>query len=251
MMRKVVSMFALAGILASGVASPVLAFSDSEKKEIETILQEYLLANPEILVEVQKRLEDKREAARQEQATKAVSTNHDQIFNSKNDIVLGNPAGKYTVVEFFDYNCGYCKGALADMDAVISSNPDVKFVLKEFPILGEDSVAAHKVADAFRLIAPEKYGDFHRALLTGQHADEAIAIGIAKDLGVTEEALRAKMASDSHDDRVRDTYRLAQELGITGTPSYVVGNEAVFGAIGAEALTQKVANLGQCGKTTC
>lgn len=138
-----------------------------------------------------------------------------------------------TIVEFFDYNCGYCKRAMSDMDDILAKDKNVRFVLKELPILGPDSLAAHKVSAAFRVIAPEKYGDFHRALLGAEErATEETAIAVAAKLGVTEAQLREKMDDGPYDASVREAYTLANELGITGTPSYVVGNEAVFGAVG-------------------
>lgn len=248
---KFKSLFAATALSIVSMAGGAQAFDDGQKEEIGKIVREYLLAHPEIMVEVQQALEKKQAEERAAQAKTAVKENADSIFNASTDIALGNPKGKTTIVEFFDYNCGYCKRAVADMDAIIQANPDVRFVLKEFPILGQDSVDAHKVSYAFKLIAPEKYGDFHRALLTGEHADEARAIEVAKSLGVTEEALRAKMAEAPHDDSVREAYRLASKLGITGTPSYILGDEAVFGAVGETELSQKIASVRQCGKTTC
>jgi protein-disulfide isomerase len=113
-------------------------------------------------------------------------------------------------------------------------------------------VAAHRVSDAFRKIAPEKYGDFHRTLLGGrEHANEAVALAVAADLGVTETQIRAKMAEAGNEASVRETYGIAEALGVSGTPSYVVGSEAIFGAIGAEAIKTKVANVQSCGKTIC
>lgn len=248
---KFKSLFAATALSIVSMAGGAQAFDDGQKEEIGKIVREYLLAHPEIMVEVQQALEKKQAEERAAQAKAAVKENSDAIFNASTDIALGNPEGKTTIVEFFDYNCGYCKRAVSDMDAIIESNPDVRFVLKEFPILGQDSVDAHKVSYALKLIAPEKYGDFHRALMTGEHADEARAIEVAKSLGVTEEALRAKMAEAPHDDSVREAYRLASKLGITGTPSYILGDEAVFGAVGETELSQKIASVRQCGKTTC
>ncbi|MBR7518288.1 thioredoxin domain-containing protein, partial [Mycobacterium tuberculosis] len=86
----------------------------------------------------------------------------DKLFNSSLDAVFGNPKGDVTVVEFFDYNCGYCKRALPDMDALLKSDPKLRFVMKEFPILGPDSTKAHIVAKAFKALMPEKYLEFHR-----------------------------------------------------------------------------------------
>jgi protein-disulfide isomerase len=138
------------------------------------------------------------------------------------------------------------------MDAILEKDKNVRFVLKELPILGPDSIAAHKVSAAFREIAPEKYGDFHRALLGGEErATEETAIAVAGKLGVAEADLRKKIDENTQDEAVKEAYTLANNLGITGTPSYVVGREAVFGAVGAEELETKVANVRACGKTAC
>jgi protein-disulfide isomerase len=248
---KFKSLFAATALTFATVAGGAQAFDQSQKDEIGKIVREYLIAHPEVLVEAQQALEKKQAQDRMNQAKVAVKENADAIFNAATDISLGNPQGKTTVVEFFDYNCGYCKRAVSDMDAILKANPDVRFVLKEFPILGQDSVDAHKVSFAVKTVAPEKYGDFHRALMSGEHANEARAIEVAKSLGVSEEALRAKMAEVSQDDSVRQAYELATKLGITGTPSYIIGDEAVFGAVGESELNQKIASVRQCGKTTC
>lgn len=248
---KFKSLFAATALTAMSIAGGAQAFDDGQKEEIGKIVREYLIAHPEVLIEVQQALEKKQADERMAQAKAAVKENSEAIFNSPTDLALGNPQGKTTIVEFFDYNCGYCKRAVSDMDAIIKANPDVRFVLKEFPILGQDSVDAHKVSFAFKQIAPEKYGDFHRALMTGEHANEARALEVAKSLGVTEESIRAKMTETPHDDSVREAYRLAQQLGITGTPSYILGDEAVFGAVGESELAQKIASVRQCGKTAC
>jgi protein-disulfide isomerase len=248
---KFKSLFAATALSVISVAGGAQAFDDGQKEEIGKIVREYLLANPEVLVEVQQAFEKKQAEERMAKAKTAVKENADAIFNASTDIALGNPDGKTVVVEFFDYNCGYCKRAVSDMDTIIKANPDVRFVLKEFPILGQDSVDAHKVSYAVKLIAPEKYGDFHRALMSGEHANEARAIEVAKSLGIAEDTLRAKMVETPHDDSVREAYRLASQLGITGTPSYILGDEAVFGAVGETELSQKIASVRQCGKTTC
>ena len=248
---KFKSLFAATALSIVSIAGGAHAFDQGEKDEIGKVVREYLLSHPELLVEVQQALEKKQADERMAQARVAVKENAAAIFNGAADIALDNSEGKTTIVEFFDYNCGYCKRAVSDMDAIIKANPDVRFVLKEFPILGQDSVDAHKISHAVKLVAPEKYGEFHRALMTGEHADEARAIEVAKSLGITEEALRAKMAEAPHDDAVRDAYQLATKLGITGTPSYVLGDEAVFGAVGESELSQKIASIRQCGKTTC
>ena len=232
--------------------TPALALEEDEKKEMGQFIREYLLENPEVMLEVQAALEAKQHSQRVEQAGQAVAANHDAIFNSQDDIALGNPDGDVTVVEFFDYNCGYCKRALADMEKVLATDPKVRFVLKELPILGPDSLDAHRVSNAVRLIAPEKYGELHRALLgsTGTATEES-AIEVAAALGISEADLRKSMAENPNDQLVRDAYTLATNLGVTGTPTYIVGNEALFGAVGADAIQEKVANVRTCGKSTC
>ncbi|MDK1489239.1 DsbA family protein [Sinorhizobium sp. 7-81] len=249
-------MIAAATLLAlvAGVALPqtAAALDAKQKEEFGAFIKEYLLANPEVMLEVQEALAAKQRAKQQEAAEAAIANNKKAIFQSDHDVTLGNPDGDVTIVEFYDYNCGYCKRALSDMDEIITTDKNVRFVLKELPILGPDSLAAHKVSAAFRLIAPEKYGDFHRALLGGEErATEETAIAVAAKLGVTEEQLREKMEKEPHDSAVREAYSLANELGITGTPSYVIGNEAVFGAVGADEIVTKVANMRSCGKTVC
>jgi protein-disulfide isomerase len=251
-LKKLLSATVLSAVALSMTAISANAFDDAQKKEIGAIVKDYLIEHPEVMIEVQQALQKKQEEARMAQSKAAVTENQEAIFNASQDYVLGNPKGKITIVEFYDYNCGYCKRAIGDMDAVIKSNPEVRFVLKDFPILGPDSLAAHKVADAFRRAAPEKYGKFHRALLGGQaHANEARALEVAESLGVKESTIRKKMAENVEDSGVQQTYKLASQLGISGTPSYVLADEAIFGAVGADTLNEKVANVAQCGKTAC
>ncbi len=242
----------LTAIGLAAFSAPAYALDDTQKKEMGDFIREYLIQNPEVLVEAQNALEAKQQAQRTAQSSQAVAQYKDEIFHSPTDITLGNPKGDVTIVEFFDYNCGYCKHALTDMNTMLKTDKNIRFVLKEFPILGPDSVAAHRVANAVRLIAPAKYPEFHQQLLGGQeHASEDTAMAVATSLGIDEKAIRKSMADHPIDDQVRKTYQLANAIGITGTPTYVVGNEAVFGAVGLDSLEEKVANVRACGKASC
>jgi protein-disulfide isomerase len=244
------SAIAIAASLA--MVQPAAALDDQQKKEFGEFIKEYLVEHPEVLLDAQSALEKKQDEQRLAQSAQAVSENKDAIFNSKNDVTIGNPKGNVTVVEFFDYNCTYCRHALPDMDALLKQDPNVRFVLKEFPILGPDSVAAARVSDAFRKLAPEKYAEFHHTLLSSDgRASEDSAIEVATSLGVSEAAIRAEMAKSPNTDSVKATYQLASDLNVTGTPAYVIGNEAISGAIGLDAIQQKIANVRSCGKTTC
>jgi protein-disulfide isomerase len=245
----IASLTALSTLFAS---LPAHALDDQQKKEFGAFIKEYLIENPEIMLEVQEALERKQYDSRNAKAAEAVAENQKALFDSKYDLSLGNPNGDVTLVEFFDYNCGYCKRAMSDVDTILKTDKKVRFVLKEFPILGPESLEAHKVSNAFKLIAPEKYPEFQRTLLgsTGR-ANEASAIEVAESLGVKEADIRKSMAANSNDAQVKEAYQLATSLGITGTPSYVIGNEAIFGAVGATPLKEKIANMRTCGKATC
>ncbi len=209
---------------------------------MENVVRNYLLQNPEILVEAQSALETKQAEAQQAQAKQVIAANKDALFNSGHDAVFGNPKGDVTVVEFFDYNCGYCKRAMPDMMAILKNDPNVRFVMKEFPILGPDSVRAHIVAQAFKALMPEKYQQYHLLLLGGQdRATEESAIADAVSLGADEAQLRAKMKDPAVTSAFQATYKIAQQLNINGTPSYIIGDELIPGAVGVDGLVERIA----------
>ncbi|WP_099866143.1 DsbA family protein [Pararhizobium haloflavum] len=243
-----------AGLLCGAMlasALPASALDATEKEELGAFIREYLIENPEVLVEAQQALEARQQAAQQAQAGEAITAHAEAIFNAPADIAVGNPEGDVTIVEFFDYNCGYCKRAHADMQAVVAADEDVRFVLKEFPILGPDSLEAHRVSMAFRKLAPERYAEFQDALITSDHADGDVARALALELGAEAAALDAAMQDPEIEGEIRQAYQLADVLGISGTPSYVVGDEAVFGAMGADVLMEKIANMRRCDSATC
>jgi protein-disulfide isomerase len=175
------------------------------------------------------------------------------LFSSPRQVVLGNPAGNVTFVEFFDYNCGYCKRAMDDMLTLLKNDPKLKVVLKEFPVLGPGSVEAARVAVAVRMQdkTGKKYLEFHQKLLGGRGpADQARALAAAKDAGLDMARIEKDMASDEVKATIEESFKLADALGLNGTPSYVVGNDVVVGAVGLNSLKEKV-NAARCGKPTC
>lgn len=224
-----------------------------DRKEIELIIRDYLVANPEILVEMQDALEAKQKEEQRVASLKVIEQARDEIFNAPHDGVVGNPKGKVTIVEFYDYNCGYCRRAQDDMLALTAADPELRFVLKEFPILGPDSQKAHVVSMAVHKLAPDTFAEFHNQLLGSKgRATEEEAIKIALSLGLDEAKLREEMKNPEINDTFAKTYDLANKLSITGTPSYVVGNEVVFGALGKDVLTQKIAAAKQaCTTNAC
>ncbi len=225
----------------TALASTPRAGEPLDRAAIEEIVREYLVSNPDVFLDVQQALETRERETREVAQRQAISDSSDDIFNAAYDGIVGNPDGDVTVVEFFDYNCGFCKRAMEDMDAMVAADPELRFVLKEFPILGPESRAAHIVSMAFRTLSPDQYGEFHRELLMSPgRANEAAAISAAVALGVSEEDLRREMQNPSITAAFEQTYALADALSVTGTPSYVIGDQLVFGAQGIEALAEKV-----------
>ena len=158
-------------------------------------------------------------------------------------MTLGNPNGNVTFVEFFDYNCGYCKRAMDDMLTLMKSDTNLKVVLKEFPVLGPGSVEAAKVAVAVRMQDPsgKKYLEFHQKLLGGRgQADNSRALAVAKDIGLDMDRLQKDLKSPEIEKTLQQDMKLAEALGLNGTPSYVIGDTVVVGAIGLKGLKENI-----------
>ncbi len=214
------------------------------RADVEMIVREYLLSNPEILIEMQDVLQAKQQqqtAATQKQTLEAKK---EAIYSSPHQIEIGNPEASVTVVEFFDYNCGFCMRALDDMNRMLDSNKEVRFVLKEFPILGPASVEAHQVSMAVSKVLPDQYAQFHIDLLgLSGRKDGARAVELALAMGADEATLRAEMEKPYIAEALDEVQAIAAGLGIGGTPSYIIGDEVVFGAVGFDELSQRVDQL--------
>lgn len=246
------AMLAPLTVLGLPAIAQAQSFDNAQREEIGEIVRDYLLENPQVLLEVQEAFEARQQAEIEAQRSTIIETASDDLFRNPNDPVLGNPAGDVTIVEFFDYNCGFCQRAMEDMNQIIASDPNVRFVLKEFPILGPESQQAHMVALAFHRIMPEKYAQFHERLMNfSGRAGEASAISIATELGADEAQLRSEMQNPINVASIENTYSIAQSLGITGTPSYVIGDQLVPGALGVEELRTRVEQVRNCTETSC
>ena len=236
------ALVALALCGAPAIAS-AQSFSDGQRTEIEKIVKDYLLTHPEVMQDVMTELEKRQQAAEAEKHRTAIVENKATLFSSPHQVVLGNPQGSVTMVEFFDYNCGYCKRAMSDMLTLIKTDGNLKFVLKEFPVLGEGSVEAARVAVAARMqdATGKKYVEFHQKLLGGRGgADKTRALAVAKEVGLDMSRLERDMGSDEVKQTIEENMKLAEALGVSGTPSYVVGEEVVVGAVGLDALREKI-----------
>ena len=237
--------FAAAVSLALAGAAPAVAqsFSADQREEIGKIIKDYLLTHPEVMQDVMAELEKRQQSADAEKHRAAVVENKATLFSSPHQVVLGNPQGNVTMVEFFDYNCGFCKRAMTDMLDLIKTDNNLKFVLKEFPVLGEGSVEAARVAVAARMqdANGKKYIEFHQKLLGSRGAaDKMRALAVAKEVGLDMPRLERDMGSDEVKKTIEENMKLAEALGVNGTPSYVVGEEVVIGAVGLDTLREKI-----------
>ena len=239
--------FALAGLLAVIAVIyitdrqnlPVAAVSPPAQEFGEQV-HEYILANPEIVREALLELEAREVAAQAAQQQMAITQYAQLIFNSETDFVTGNPDGDVTLVEFFDYNCGFCRRALSDLDRLLEEDPNLRVVLKEFPVLGPGSIAAAKVSMA--AIGEEGFYEFHRQLLIRPGGvDGNAAIEVAEAAGMDATRVLADSEDQSIVNTLSETLQMAQALGINGTPSYVIGSQLVIGAVGYEELKQRIA----------
>jgi protein-disulfide isomerase len=236
-------------------AAPARAqsFNPEQRGEIERIIKEYLLSHPELMQDVMSELEKRQSVAEAEKHRDAVKQHSDAIFTSPRQVTLGNLQGDVTVVEFFDYNCGYCKRAMQDVFQLTKDDPKLKVVFKEFPVLGPGSVDAAKVAVAVRMQdkSGKKYLDFHQKLLGGRgQADKARALAVAKEVGMDMKRIDTDMATDEVKVSIEESLKLAETLGLNGTPSYIVGTDVVIGAVGLDALRTKVSTA-RCGRAVC
>ncbi len=244
-----------ARIRATPIGTEIAAveLSPDQRLEVQAMIRNYLIANPEIIRDAINELQIREDAAAQAAQVAAVSGNAALLFNSTRAVVLGNPKGDVTLVEFFDYNCSYCRASHQDMLDLIAKDPGLKLVLKEFPVLGDGSVQAAQVGVAVHLVAPDKYFAFHDALIRekGQVNGER-ALAIAGEVGLDAEVVRAKLSDPEIQNTINESYDLAGKLNLTGTPSYVTPKEVIVGAVGAASLRTRIEMARECAKAaTC
>jgi protein-disulfide isomerase len=231
-------------VLFAAVPARAQEAADAKRGEFERMLKDYLTAHPEAIQDALDTLAARKAAAKAEQQKATIKTNGGELFSSPRQVTLGNRRGDVTLVEFFDYNCGFCKRALADLIALMKSDPKLKVVLKEYPILGPDSVEAARVAVAVRMqdAGGARYLEFHRKLLENRgHNDKARALAAAEEVGLDMARLERDMASGEVTESIDESMRLGKALAINGTPGYVVGDRVIVGARGQQVLKDDVA----------
>jgi|TARA_R110000787_G_scaffold23918_13_gene68196 protein-disulfide isomerase len=217
-----------------------VAAQELNEADIKRLALEAILEKPEILIEALSILQERENAALVEAQSTALTELRDDF--EQNAPIFGNLDGSVTLVEFFDYNCGYCRRAAPEVKAVLETSKDVRIVYREFPILGPGSEIAARASLAAR--NQGKYQQFHEAMmaLNGQ-AFEASVMEVAGDVGLDLEVLKTDMQSDLVNDHIAASLRLAEALRITGTPTFVLGDEIIPGVIERGTLLEKIAAL--------
>jgi protein-disulfide isomerase len=240
LLRRLALVLGLAG--AAGFLPPVAIaaeFTPQQQKAIEEIIHDYLTKNPELMLDVLQAAQDKLKGESREKASVALVERRAELLDDPDTPVGGNPKGDVSLVEFFDYRCPYCKQVVPALEALLAKDKQLRFVYKEFPVLGPDSVTAARAALASR--KQGKYEAMHRALMAVKGTiDEAAVTKVAASVGLDLDRLKADMAAPEVDRSLKANIKLAEALDIHGTPGFVIGDEIVPGAVSLEALRQLI-----------
>lgn len=220
--------------------------------KLNPLIETYLLDNPKIIDRVNAKLQMIKVAEARAAQKATIEAHYADIYQQPNTIVLGNPKGDVTLVEMFDYNCSYCRGALPDLVSLMAEDPNLKVILKEFPILTAGSVDAARVAVLVAQDPKINYWDFHQRLFAVRgEIGAAQALQVAEDLGGNRVEMMVDMNGRKASDPIQKSYDLAKALNISGTPTYILGDELIPGALPIDQLRAKIANLRACGSTIC
>jgi protein-disulfide isomerase len=230
-------------------AAPVSAGSRPvTHDEFSALLRETLMAQPEMLKDAVQKLREKQEVEAKQKTAEGLAKHKAELFTDTSSPSTGPADADVTFVEFFDYHCGYCKHMLPAVTQLLQEDKKVRFIFKEFPILSDDSVTASRAALAVNNIAKDKYFEYHTALMKHDGKfDEKTLLSIAKKLGINSDKLKTEMGKQEITAILDKDRAIAADLGITGTPSVIVGNTVMPGAVALEDL-KKVANNTRNGK---
>ena len=245
---------ALAAALVLSAPAPRAAELTSEQKDqLGKFIHDYVVSHPEIIKEAAEELDRRDKLAEAADREKTMASEAGKLFNSANQAVVGNPDGDVTLVEFFDYNCGYCKQSLATVTKLIESDPKLRVVLKDFAILGPESVEVAEVATAARQqLKGQKFWEFHKKLLGMRgHVGKAQAMAVAKELGADTDQLEKDIKSPATRASLAEVEGLAEKLHFGRTPSWVIGPDAYVGGLSLPDMRAKIDNVRKCGKAAC
>jgi protein-disulfide isomerase len=247
------SIAGLAIAVALPAAAQAPAFSEQQRKALQDMIRDYIVKNPEVIQEALVEMDRRQKEGERQARLKITQDKEGPLFTARHSSVFGNPNGDVVLVEFFDYNCGFCKRALGDLQKMVNEDKNLKVLVKDFPVLGQGSVEAATVALAVKQqLPPDKVWTFHQRLLSirGQVGRQQ-ALDTAKELGADIARLQRDMDSPAIRSAIEENIQIADSLGLTGTPSYVIGDEIVVGAVGFSELKTRIDNVRKCGKAAC
>lgn len=231
--------------LAAGVKPSGLEKDQKVKnvEDVEEVVAKWIEANPHIILQSVANMQKKMSEDRVKNAQKNIVEKKDELFNDKNSPSFEPEGYDVTLVEFFDYSCGYCKKAHATIEELIKEDKKIRIVYKEFPILGEPSMEMSRVAIAVNMVSPQSFKKFHDALMKTNERGKAAALKAVKAAGINsakvEEVLKSE--KDKIDQILNSNLMLGNSIGINGTPGFVVGEELIPGALGLAEFKEKVA----------
>jgi protein-disulfide isomerase len=242
---------AIRAMIDEAVTERLAAVPATDTADIGADIESYLMENPALLERMSMALDEQRRGEEIATARAALATYEDQIYNDPANIVLGNPEGEITIVEMFDYNCGYCRQVVPDVMALIAENPDLRVILKEFPILSQGSVDAARIGVLVNQ-SDADYAEFHTALFSARGSiDGEAALAAAQELGLNRIELELDMNGAEITGAIQRTYDIAQALGVSGTPTFIIGDEVIPGALPKADLERRIVNMRECGQTVC
>jgi len=243
--------------LALGLATPALSadfsiadMSDTEADAFGEAVRAYLLDNPGVIMEAVAVLERRQATEQVANDAALIATNHTAIYDDPTSHIGGNPDGDITFVEFVDYKCGYCRKAFPELQSLLEADGNIRIIYKEFPILGEESLLASRFAVSAMLIGGDPaYGPLHDAMMTmrGNVTEESL-VAVADGLGLDGAAFLAGISDPQVDTVLGENHALASRLQITGTPTFVIGEQLVRGYVPLDAMTDVVAELRQAAQ---
>ncbi len=222
--------------------APAAAPAGVTRQELPALIKETLMNDPDIIMQAIQKLREKQAEEAKQKASEVLTKRKDDLLNDASSPSIGDAkTADVTVVEFFDYHCGYCRRMMTDLTKIISEDKKLRVVFKEFPILGEDSVAASRMSLAVSRLAKDKYFEFHSALMKHEGKfDEKSMLEIAKKLGINGEKLKAEAAKPEITAILDKNRALGEDMGIRGTPAFVIGNEFTPGAMGYDDLKKAI-----------
>ncbi|MEM7268621.1 MAG: DsbA family protein [Pseudomonadota bacterium] len=245
-MKALAPLFAALALIAAPVSAS--EFTAEQKGAIDEQIRAYILANPEVILEAMDVLEQRTQQLQAKADRELLASLGDELINDGFSHIAGNPDGDVTVIEFLDYRCGYCKRAHGEVKALVGGDPNIRYVIKEFPILGPDSTLAARTAMAALRQDDELYMTLNDELMRHNgNLDQGALNRIVAEVGIDIAQLRKDIADPQIAANIRETYALARKLDISGTPAFIIGDQIIRGYVPYDTLRELVEDAREAG----